>query len=73
MFRGLGKTIPPAIVSTTCNIIRVPLAYLLSMEFMGIGLPGVWIAISASACFKGVWSYIWYFLHARRKKIETAE
>jgi putative MATE family efflux protein len=73
MFRGLGKTIPPAIVSTTCNIIRVPMAYLLSMEFLGIGLPGVWIAISASACIKGVWSYIWYFLHSKKKKLETIE
>jgi putative MATE family efflux protein len=67
-FRGLGRTLPPAIVGTTCNIIRVPLAYLLSADDIGIGLPGVWIAISASACLKGIWSYTWYILAERKRK-----
>jgi len=69
-FRGLGKTIPPAIINTTCNVIRVPLAYLLSADFMGLGLTGVWIAISASECVKGTWSYSWYLLTERRRRLK---
>jgi len=66
-FRGLGKTVPPALINTTCNIIRVPLVYFLSSEYAGIGLPGVWIGISISACMKGIWSYTWFLLTERRK------
>ena len=65
MFRGMGKTMPPAIVNTSCNIIRVPLAYILSAPFLGIGLPGVWMGISISAIIKGAWSYTWYYKHQR--------
>ncbi|MCL2081323.1 MAG: MATE family efflux transporter [Oscillospiraceae bacterium] len=73
MFRGLGKTMPPAIINTTCNIIRVPLAYFLSAEALGIGLPGVWIAISVSGCIKGIWSYMWYLVTQHRKLVRYEE
>ena len=59
-FRGMGNTLLPAVVNTSCNILRVPLVYILSMEVLGLGLTGVWIGISASACIKGIWSYTWY-------------
>jgi len=72
-FRGIGKTIPPALINTTCNIIRVPLAYFLSSEIVGIGLPGVWIAISITACTKGIWSYLWFLLIERKKIIQYKE
>jgi len=72
-FRGLGKTIPPAVINTTCNILRVPLAYVLSAEFTGLGLTGVWIGISASACIKGIWSYAWYFFTAKKQKTTETE
>ena len=77
-FRGIGKTIQPAIVSTVCNVLRVPLAYILSAEspglglpglhLPGLGLPGVWIAISVSACAKGIWSYAWYMLEETKRR-----
>lgn len=67
-FRGLGYTLPPAIINTICNILRVPFVYILSMETFGIGLAGVWIGISASACLKSIWSYTWY-LTTRQKRI----
>jgi len=70
-FRGIGRTIPPAIINTACNIIRVPLAYLLSADFVGIGLPGVWIAISACACMKGIWSYLWFLLTKRKPALDV--
>jgi len=72
-FRGLGKTLPPAIINTTCNILRVPLVYFLSSEFVGIGLPGVWIGISTAACIKGIWSYSWYMFTERRKIIKCQQ
>jgi len=65
-FRGLGKTMPPAIINTTCNVLRVPLVYFLSSEFVGIGLPGVWIGIATSGVIKGVWSYTWCSVTAMR-------
>jgi len=69
-FRGLGNTLPPAIINTICNILRVPFVYILSMEIFGIGLPGIWIGISASACLKSIWSYTWYLI-TERKRINT--
>jgi putative MATE family efflux protein len=65
-FRGLGRTIPPAVVNTTCNIIRVPLAYLLSMT--SLGLSGLWIGIMASQTVKGAWAYIWYAAAEQKRK-----
>ncbi|MCL2159017.1 MAG: MATE family efflux transporter, partial [Oscillospiraceae bacterium] len=73
-FRGLGKTLPPAIINTICNIMRIPLVYILSSNFIGIGLTGVWIGISASACIKGIWSYAWYlFAGQKSKRIEQKD
>jgi putative MATE family efflux protein len=69
MFRGLGRTLPPSIVNTTCNIIRVPLCYLLSMT--SLGLVGVWAGISFAACLKGAWSYPWFFLSRKRLQREN--
>ena len=57
IFRGIGETVKPSVVSITSNIIRVPLAYLLSRT---VGLTGVWIAVSATACLRGVWISAWY-------------
>ncbi|MCL2866598.1 MAG: MATE family efflux transporter [Clostridia bacterium] len=64
-FRGLGKTTTPAVINTVCNIIRVPLVYLLSGG--ALGLSGVWIGITACACLKGVWSYTQYYFTQHRK------
>ncbi|MCL2002487.1 MAG: MATE family efflux transporter [Oscillospiraceae bacterium] len=70
--RGLGKTVPPAVINTTCHIIRVPLAYFLSSDMLELGLTGVWIAVSISACMKGIWSYSWYVFTERRKTLRNA-
>ena len=71
-FRGMGNTLLPAVINTTCNILRVLFVYVLSMEILGLGLPGVWIGITISACLKGVWSYSMY-LYNRRKNVVPAE
>ncbi|MDR0494248.1 MAG: MATE family efflux transporter [Treponema sp.] len=64
-FRGMGNTLQPAVINTSCNILRVLFVYILSMEIFGIGLPGVWIGISVSACIKGIWSFTWYLFKKR--------
>jgi putative MATE family efflux protein len=64
-FRGLGKTVPPAVVSIACNILRVPLAYRLAAT--PLGLDGVWWAISLVAVLRGTLIYAWYALAARRQ------
>lgn len=72
IFRGVGKTWPPAVINTVCNLVRVPLVYFLSSDFIGMGLPGVWIGIAISMCIKGIWSYGWYvFIERKRQRRES--
>lgn len=62
-FRGLGKTMPPSIVSITTNALRVVLAFILMETPLGIN--GIWIAIVLGASARGLWMYIWYLLSRR--------
>ncbi len=65
VFYGTGRTVPPAIISIAFNILRIPLAILLSG--MGMGIEGVWWALSITSMAKGVVAFIW--LQAIRKQI----
>ena len=56
MFNGMGRTLPPAVVSITFNFARIPLA-LLFASWMGI--TGVWWAISVSSIIKGIILPVW--------------
>lgn len=58
-FNGLGKTIKPAIISVSSNIIRIPLAIYLSKDNI-LGLNGIWWAITITSVVKGVIMYIAY-------------
>lgn len=51
-FRGVSKTIYPSFISLTFNILRIPLALFLSNN-VGLGLNGVWWAITIATIFKG--------------------
>jgi len=51
-FNGLGKTLPPTIIGVVLNIMRIPLALLLSST--SLGLTGIWWSISISSIAKGV-------------------
>ncbi|MCL2810889.1 MAG: MATE family efflux transporter [Clostridia bacterium] len=62
-FRGVGKTVPPAVISIACNVLRVPLAYVLAST--ELGLNGVWWAISIGGGVRGLLILAWYLLHAR--------
>lgn len=57
-FNGLGKTIPPSVVGIVLNLLRIPLAIMLSRT--SLGLNGVWWAISITSIFKGVILSSWY-------------
>lgn len=58
VFYGIGRTLPPALISIAFNIIRIPLANGLAAG--GLGVEGVWWAISLSSMLKGVVIYVWY-------------
>lgn len=58
MFYGTGRTIPPAFISIFFNIIRIPLAIFLAAT--GLGILGVWWAISISSILKGIVAFIWF-------------
>lgn len=64
MFNGMGRTLPPAIVSIVFNFARIPLALLLA-SWMGI--TGVWWAIAVSSIIKGVLLPLWL----RKSKVKT--
>jgi Na+-driven multidrug efflux pump len=66
-FKGMGKTIPPSLVSITTNLARPVLALLLSRTSLGIY--GVWIAVNITANIRGLWICLWYF---RAGRIRTA-
>ena len=60
MFYGMGRTLPPAIISITCNYIRIPMA--LVFVSLGWGLAGIWWSISITSIIKGIVCTIWFFL-----------
>lgn len=58
LFYGTGRTLPPAIISITFNTLRVPMA--IGLTALGLGVAGVWWAISLSSMFKGVAAFLWF-------------
>lgn len=65
VFYGIGKTVPPAIVSISGNYLRIPLA--IGLTSIGMGISGVWWAVSLSSILKGISLFIWLMI--LRKKI----
>jgi len=51
MWNGYGKTVPPAVISITLNLARIPLALWLAPLY---GINGVWMAITISTILKGI-------------------
>ncbi|MCD7848670.1 MAG: MATE family efflux transporter [Parabacteroides sp.] len=58
LFYGTGRTVPPAIISITFNSLRIPMA--IGLTAMGLGIAGVWWAISISSMLKGIISFAWF-------------
>ncbi|MCR6504351.1 MATE family efflux transporter [Bacteroides sp. KH365_2] len=64
IFYGLGRTIPPAIVSIGCNYMRIPVALLL--VHMGMGVDAIWWAVSGTTIAKGLILTVWFISIKRR-------
>ena len=62
-FSGLGKTLPPSIVSITLTGARIPMAILLGRW---LGLNGVWWAITISSIGKGIVLLGWFLMDMKR-------
>ena len=58
-FGGAGNTVPPMIVSIAGSAARIPLAYLLAVHW-GIGVNGVWLAITSTSIVKGIVLALWF-------------
>ena len=65
-FSGLGKTLPPSIVSITLTGARIPMAILLGRW---LGLNGVWWAITISSIGKGIVLLGWFLKDMKRAGI----
>jgi putative MATE family efflux protein len=68
-FAGAGDTVPPMAIFVPLNVARIPLAYGLSGP-AGLGVSGVWWAISGSTMMKGLAIGGW-FLRGKWKEREV--
>lgn len=68
LFYGTGRTVPPAVIGITFNYLRIPLAMLLVTT--GLGIDGLWWAVSISSILKGIVAAVWFAL--LKKKIFVA-
>ena len=66
IFRGIGKTLPGSIASVVSNTIRVPIVFILSMPYFGLGMYGVWIGLTVGAIIRAIWTFAW-LLNTTRK------
>jgi putative MATE family efflux protein len=66
-FKGTGRTMVPSAVSITSNLIRPVLALFLSRT--SLGLNGVWIAVTITACIRGIWVCLWYLFRKKTHEI----
>lgn len=58
-FSGAGNTIPPMTVSIPGSVLRIPLAYLIAISW-GVGINGVWWAITLTSIAKGTTLAFWF-------------
>jgi len=63
-FRGLGKTIPPSIITITFNTLRVFIAFSLSQT--SLGLYGVFIGEASGILLRGVSMTIWCIIYQKK-------
>jgi putative MATE family efflux protein len=65
-FKGTGRTMGPSMVSVISNLLRPVLALILSRT--SLGLNGVWIAVTITACIRGIWISLWYLFRNKTKE-----
>ena len=67
IFYGMGRTMPPAIISITFNYLRIPMALL--FVSLGWGLAGIWWCVCITSIIKGIIILIW-FLVIKKKTLD---
>ncbi|NLX61227.1 MAG: MATE family efflux transporter [Tissierellia bacterium] len=70
-FNGLGKTVPPTLIGVIFNLLRIPMALVLSST--NLGLLGIWWAISLSSMIKGTVSPLIYYHMINNKLCHLVE
>ncbi|GAA0797060.1 MATE family efflux transporter [Faecalicatena orotica] len=63
-FQGLGKSMPPSLTGITFNLLRIPLAVLLSATVLKLN--GIWWSITISSIIKGIILPVWLMLFMHR-------
>ena len=63
-FQGLGNAIPPTVCGVAGNLLRIPLAILLTAT--PLALDGIWWSITLTSILKGVVVCGWFVLFLRR-------
>lgn len=71
VFNGLGETRIPSAVSVVSNVLRVPLALLLSAT--PLKLDGIWWAVTLTCVARGLIITIWNLLYIRKHKVYEHE
>ena len=67
VFYGIGRTVPPAIISVVFNYLRIPLA--LFFVSLGWGLAGIWWCVCLTSILKGIIILVW-FLTIKKKTLD---
>ena len=65
VFYGVGRTLPPAAISVTFNVLRIPLALYLASTSLGV--LGIWWAIAATSIVKGLVLLVWTIVILNKK------
>lgn len=58
VFYGIGRTVQPAIISITCNYMRIPLT--IFFVRLGMGVEGIWWAVCVTTVAKGLILLTWF-------------
>lgn len=67
-FNGLGRTLIPSLVTGLLNLLRIPMALILSST--ALGLLGVWWSITITTILKGIILYFGFKLVLSKLKLE---
>lgn len=68
-FSGLGKTVPPSLVSIGFNLLRIPSAlFLITTPLL---LNGVWWSISITSVLKGLLLVIWFLFYLKKYNVSN--
>lgn len=64
VFQGLGKSTPPSFISVFFNLMRIPMAFVLSSTVLKLN--GIWWSISISSILKGTILPIWLCFYTHK-------